>query len=85
MDEEADLALVSGQSTGVWASLRYQLDQHLIKTNQLSQRMTGGHLNITKLLTPTGILSQLDARLSKLDKTISPLGIQPHYRHAQSS
>ncbi|WWC85250.1 uncharacterized protein L201_000112 [Kwoniella dendrophila CBS 6074] len=49
MDEEADLAL---------------LDQHLLKTNLLSQRMTN-------------ILGQLDTRLSRLDKTIAPLGLQP--------
>ncbi|WWC61383.1 uncharacterized protein I303_103966 [Kwoniella dejecticola CBS 10117] len=49
MDEEADLAL---------------LDQHLLKTNLLSQRMTN-------------ILGQLDNRLSRLDKTIAPLGLQP--------
>ncbi|WVQ78246.1 hypothetical protein IAT38_000329 [Cryptococcus sp. DSM 104549] len=49
MDEEADLAL---------------LDQHLLKTNQLGQRMTN-------------ILGQLDTRLSRLDKAIAPLGIQP--------
>ncbi|WRT66900.1 uncharacterized protein IL334_003865 [Kwoniella shivajii] len=49
MDEEADLAL---------------LDQHLLKTNLLSQRMTN-------------ILGQLDTRLSRLDKTIAPLGLGP--------
>ncbi|ODN84885.1 hypothetical protein L202_00737 [Cryptococcus amylolentus CBS 6039] len=49
MDEEADLAL---------------LDQHLLKTNQLGQRMTN-------------ILGQLDNRLYRLDKAIVPLGIQP--------
>ena len=38
-------------------------DQHLLKTNQLSQRMTS-------------ILGQLDGRLSRLDKTIAPLGLQ---------
>ncbi|KAK4687879.1 exocyst complex component 7, partial [Tremellales sp. Uapishka_1] len=56
MDEEADLAL---------------LDQHLLKTNLLSQRMTG-------------ILAQLDSRLSRLDKTIAPLGIQPLTRKAHN-
>ncbi|GFZ46609.1 hypothetical protein JCM24511_03829 [Saitozyma sp. JCM 24511] len=54
MDEAADLAL---------------LDQHLLKTNLLSQRMTG-------------ILGQLDTRLSRLDKTIAPLGLQPLTRKA---
>ncbi|XAO24207.1 hypothetical protein I312_103002 [Cryptococcus bacillisporus CA1280] len=49
MDEETDLAL---------------LDQHLLKTNQLGQRMTN-------------ILGQLDNRLYRLDKAIVPLGIQP--------
>ncbi|EIW68795.1 hypothetical protein M231_06865 [Tremella mesenterica] len=49
MDEQADIAL---------------LEQHLQKTNLLSQRMTA-------------ILAQLDARLSRLDKTITPLGLQP--------
>ncbi|KAL7423726.1 exocyst complex component exo70 [Cryptotrichosporon argae] len=48
LDDDADLAL---------------LDQHLIKTNVLSQRMTT-------------ILAQLDSRLSRLDKTLAPLGIQ---------
>ncbi|ORY27086.1 Cullin repeat-like-containing domain protein [Naematelia encephala] len=56
MDEEADLAL---------------LDQHLLKTNLLSQRMTG-------------ILGQLDTRLSRLDKAIAPLGIQPLTRKANN-
>ncbi|ORX34454.1 Cullin repeat-like-containing domain protein [Kockovaella imperatae] len=54
MDEAAELAL---------------LDQHLLKTNNLSQRMTT-------------ILSQLDTRLSRLDKAIAPLGIQPLSRKA---
>ncbi|GMK59487.1 hypothetical protein CspeluHIS016_0800930 [Cutaneotrichosporon spelunceum] len=48
VDEETDLAL---------------LTQHLVKTNSLSQRMTG-------------ILFQLDGRLSRLDKSIAPLGIR---------
>ncbi|WWD15716.1 hypothetical protein CI109_100138 [Kwoniella shandongensis] len=56
MDEEADLAL---------------LDQHLLKTNLLGQRMTN-------------ILGQLDTRLSRLDKTIAPLGLQPLTRKANN-
>ncbi|WVO16993.1 hypothetical protein L204_104679 [Cryptococcus depauperatus] len=52
MDEEAELAL---------------LDQHLIKTNRLGQRMTS-------------ILGQLDNRLYRLDKAITPLGLQPYTR-----
>ncbi|BEI87205.1 hypothetical protein CcaverHIS002_0705510 [Cutaneotrichosporon cavernicola] len=48
VDEETDLTL---------------LTQHLVKTNSLSQRMTG-------------ILFQLDGRLSRLDKSIAPLGIR---------
>lgn len=73
MDEEADLAL---------------LDQHLLKTNLLSQRMTGKldptpH-SVEQELTVTGILAQLDTRLSRLDKTIAPLGIQPLTRKGQS-
>ncbi|KAK8870005.1 hypothetical protein IAR55_000575 [Kwoniella newhampshirensis] len=56
MDEEADLAL---------------LDQHLLKTNLLGQRMTN-------------ILGQLDTRLSRLDKTIAPLGLQPLTRKADN-
>lgn len=46
-------------------------DQHLLKTNQLSQRMTS-------------ILGQLDGRLSRLDKTIAPLGLQTLSRTANS-
>ena len=56
MDESTDLAL---------------LDQHLLKTNTLSQQMTA-------------ILGQLDARLSRLDKTIQPLGLGPLTRKASS-
>lgn len=71
MDEEADLAL---------------LDQHLLKTNLLSQRMTGQLAFPVEVhqLTLIGILAQLDTRLSRLDKTIAPLGIQPLTRKGQS-
>ncbi|OCF55156.1 hypothetical protein L486_07267 [Kwoniella mangroviensis CBS 10435] len=81
MDEEADLAL---------------LDQHLLKTNLLSQRMTSTYLTANEkqkkiyderanievgtdvsLYTLLDILGQLDNRLSRLDKTIAPLGLQP--------
>jgi hypothetical protein len=47
-------------------------DQHLLKTNQLSQRMTS-------------ILGQLDGRLSRLDKTIAPLGLQALSNTASSA
>ncbi|KAJ9123578.1 hypothetical protein QFC24_003794 [Naganishia onofrii] len=47
------------------------LEQRLVQTNKLASRMTN-------------ILSQLDSRLSKLDKTIAPFGIQPLSKEAQS-
>ena len=59
------VALLDPVSTLTWQ------DQHLLKTNQLSQRMTS-------------ILGQLDGRLSRLDKTIAPLGLQALSRTANS-
>jgi exocyst complex protein 7 len=78
MEEEAELAL---------------LEQRLQQTNQLASRMTGmpltfGHKRNNELYVDpmllTGLLSQLDTRLSRLDKTIAPFGIQNLTREASS-
>lgn len=49
----------------------------MIKTNALSQRMKSEHHSTSppSLLT-AAILSQLDSRLSRLDKSVAPLGIR---------
>lgn len=78
MEEEAELAL---------------LEQRLQQTNQLASRMTGKSLasgmsdgRLTHLLGRhiVGLLSQLDTRLSRLDKTVAPFGIQNLTREASS-
>jgi hypothetical protein len=54
------------------AHFMMQLDQHLQQTNILASRMTA-------------ILGRLDTRLSRLDKTVAPFGIQPLTKEARSA